>query len=78
MKVLSGRNVGAPEPTLFERIEDCKKRAVTENKEFTVVLQYEGETTRSYAFGSKLHENCGGHYQEKHDVNLNELEVNQR
>lgn len=74
--VLSGRNVGAPQPTLVERIEEFKKRAAAENKEFTVLLEYEGETTWSYSFGAKKHENCGGHYQEKYDVNLDELEVN--
>lgn len=76
LQALSARNVGAPQPTLVELIEEFKKRATEENKEFTVLLEYEGETTRSYLFGVRKHENCDGHYQKKYDVNLNELEIN--
>lgn len=65
MQVLSGKKIDSQEPTLMEHIKELQKRAEVENKEFTVLLQYEGESARSYLFGFQKHENCGGHYQKK-------------
>lgn len=76
MNVLSAKTVGKPEPTIEEKIDVFKKRAEAENKQFTVQLKYEGEATWVYLFGPEQHEHCGGHFQKKYDVNLDELEIN--